>query len=228
MGFVKASELVPSTATPHVNGSDSTPQLPTAFIPASKLVFNTCSSAITNLHSSATADGDHSNKPQRRNRGDGMKTDASPSTTDDKGCSASTSRLGSLTHDSCPSTSGLSNLKRVNHGSSSGMGSLRRVKVDLHDLYTETSSDEDADPAGHPVSGPGMGFQLASSLCTMPSSLTACSVTASSGKTSSVACSSARPPTVGESGAPRGGVHMPKSSTGHTKPLPKITNFFEK
>lgn len=105
-----------------------------------------------------------------------------------------------------------------------GVGRLRRVKVDPNDLYEDDpSSSEDESQSIPRVSGPGIfGFQMASSLSV--SSPQPSQSTVSSDRESRVA-SSVRSSVAGGSG--RGGKGG-KLATGHTKPLPKITSFFEK
>ena len=95
---------------------------------------------------------------------------------------------------------------------------LKRVKVDPNDLYVElsSSSDEELIPIP-PVSGPGMGFQLASSL-----SISSARPLSTRDAMQSVVFSG-RP---AENGGP--GARRKLASAGHAKPLPKITNFFEK
>lgn len=105
-----------------------------------------------------------------------------------------------------------------------GVGQLRRVKVDPNDLHEDDpSSSEDESQSVPRVSGPGMfGFQMASRLSV--SSPQPSQSTVSSDRESRVA-SSVRSSVAGGSG--RGGKGG-KPATGHTKPLPKITSFFEK
>jgi hypothetical protein len=92
---------------------------------------------------------------------------------------------------------------------------LKRVKIDPNDLFVEvsSSSDEELIPIP-PVSGPGMGFQLASSLSISSA------WPQSTGDTMPSVVSSVNPAENGGRGV--------LASGGCAKPLPKITNFFER
>ena len=95
------------------------------------------------------------------------------------------------------------------------MSGLKRVKIDPNDLFVEisSSSDEELIPIP-PVSGPGMGFQLASSLSISSA------WPQSTGDTMPSVVSSVNPAENGGRGV--------LASGGCAKPLPKITNFFER
>ena len=106
-----------------------------------------------------------------------------------------------------------------------GAGRLKRVKVDPNDLYEDypTSSEATSPSPGPSVSGPGLtGFFRASNLAVASPSLTSRSTAAASGREGDCGgvVSSVRPSVCV--------TERERGTKGHTKPLPKITNFFNK
>ena len=193
MGQTSYASLAVSNATP------SPPQPPTSFVPASKLV---CVTSTVGEQDKLTP----SSTGTSRAAPDGAEM---LQKVEEKSAEPTFSSTKVVDEPSYPSTS-----------YDGGASRLKRVKVDPNDLYVElsSSSDEELIPIP-PVSGPGFGFQLASSLSI--SSAAAWPHSTSEARPS--VASSVRP---AENGGP--GVQRKFASTGRAKPLPKITNFFEK
>ena len=212
LGFVKASQLVDclpeSTPSPHEVGSGSflnaTTKLPTSFVPASKLV---------SVSRTASMDSDRV-------------------VLDDAICSGSSDAARQRERDQMenPIFGAAEVTSKESQPGSAQVGRLKRVKVDLNDLFEDdpTSSEEESSLSSVPrVSGPAgmLGFRLASTLSVSSLSLRPSQQsTVTSSKETQV--SSSVP--VGNGGRRGKGGGKGPARAGHTKPLPKISNFFEK
>ena len=163
MGFIKASELMGSKSSlPYSNTATETlthhnsicTSSTSSFIPASKLMYTTTDVArtqsdgfLSKTQSSSLLPNTVSNRHHHKKK----KTES--------GVNSKQSTLSSLS--------------TYNHHSASdhfeSVSRLKRVKIDPSDLYMDTSSDEEYLDSSRPsVSGPGMGFRIASSLLTSP------------------------------------------------------------
>ena len=220
-GFIKASELVgggngplPHAPDPDEINSTIPHNLPTtitttiaaSFIPASKLLLTTTDTEHLNTHTSYESVSMKQGPAEERRMSSKESTPSPSSVTEQEEHPSTSADCGSV-------------------------ASLRRVNVDPVDLYVDASSDEEGVGSGSSVSGPGMGFQLASSLLTVTSPLTTRTNLSSGSQSGSV--SSLRPSSSssaagrrrsGGGGREEGG----KSATGPAKPLPRINNFFER
>lgn len=203
MGFVKASELMGNTISGVPDCQEASddlsapiaPQFATSFIPASKLVTSSAITEPDNSVRSVTCDAVNT-----------VPDAAHVSSSNQRNSAESPSSLTGFDEHSCPSTS---------YG---GAHQLKRLHIDPNDLYSEASSDEDLPPTP-PVSGPGLGFQRASSL----SISSALSQSASNDMTR-IASSGKSAWRATVSGA-RG--KRKQQATEHTTPL-KIANYFER
>ena len=225
LGFIKASDLVgkcaaaSSSSLPDlqedgvVTARDKKPQLATSFIPALKLLGPSLSSrkqvdvatpAVSEPTSESTTDAVSKRQHSWINSGE-----------DTSILAAEVVDLDDFSH---PSTS------------SGSVPQLKMVHIDPDDLYDEATSDssvEDLAPV-LPVSGPGMGFQRASSLAfssaqSVPLELSTDVVPSVKSTTTHRVSSAAS--TIGRGG--RGGGRG-KHTSATARTLPKIANFFKK
>ena len=208
LGFVKASQLVDShsreSVLPKVGGSLLSNKPPASFVAASKLVSDsrvaTQSDPVVFDYHDDDASG-QSGAPQSK-RWSERESPAFGAT-----------EVTSKDSHSCKPDS-------------TGVGRLKRVKVDPNDLFEDdpTSSEDEVSPVAR-VSGPQMfGFQMASSLCVTSPVPSQSSTVSSDMKTRVTSSSLTSSVAVEIGGRGKGG----KGTTGHTKPLPKITSLFEK